>query len=66
MDSKTTDAGASGPELPACLTGEQKARYPAIAAIVRKTAARLPRAADKTMEPGHVFDLHLAAARRRA
>ncbi len=63
MDEKTTDAAA--PDLPACLTPEQKARYPVIAEIVRRTTARLPRAADKTQEPGHVFDLHRAGERKR-
>ncbi|MDQ0393351.1 hypothetical protein [Labrys monachus] len=60
-----TEPAPEIPGLPACLTAEQKSRYPVIAAIVRRTTARLPRTADKFLEPAHVFDLHLEALRRR-
>lgn len=61
MDPTNDDAR---PPLPASLTAEQAARYPAIAAIARRTAARLPHTADKSLEPAHVFDLHHAGRGR--
>ena len=49
------------PDLPEGLTEAQRQRYETIAAIARKTAARLPCPADKTLEPAYRFTLHLPA-----
>jgi hypothetical protein len=54
-DTKTTQVI---PALPLGLSPEQKARYEQIAALVRATADRLPRPMEKTLEPGHAFNLH--------
>jgi hypothetical protein len=47
------------PELPDGLPEEQRQRYETIAAIARKTAARLPRPTDKALEPAYRFTQHL-------
>jgi hypothetical protein len=51
------------PRLPAGLTPEQRARYEEIAALARETANRLPRPMEKTLEPGHVYSLHIIGRR---
>ncbi len=61
MADETPDAVAEALAgmLPPDLTPAQRARFAALATVVRNTVARVPHAKDEFVEPAGVFDLQV-------